>query len=236
MKEIELTQGKVALVDDEDYEWLSQRKWHTSGNYARRCYHYEYVDGRKKKIYVPMHREIMNADDDMVVDHINGNTFDNQKHNLRMCTHKENMTNQSVPKNSSTNLKGVHPNRKGGYIVRIVVDGTLITIGTFDDKIAGANAYNHYATMYFGEYARLNNVEPMCESEWKMHMSEKKEKTSKYKGVNLFNKRNKWLASMCHKGKRYSLGLHDSQEEAVIAWNKKAIELGLDPQEVVYND
>jgi len=85
MKEMELTKGKVALVDDKDFEWLSQWKWSIfSIGYAGRTEVY-------KTIY--MHRVIANAPKGFVIDHLNGNIRDNRRCNLRICTHAENLHN-----------------------------------------------------------------------------------------------------------------------------------------------
>ena len=86
MKEIPLTRGKFALVDDEDYEWLSQWKWYcsTTGYAVRGC--------KNRILY--MHREIAKTKPGMLTDHINRNKLDNRKENLRFCSHRENMKNR----------------------------------------------------------------------------------------------------------------------------------------------
>ena len=91
MKEIVLGRGKsVALVDDEDYEWLSQWKWYDSTNGPAR---YEKVLGKTNPKQILMHRIIMNTPSHLEVDHWDHNRFNNQKSNLRNCTHKENCQN-----------------------------------------------------------------------------------------------------------------------------------------------
>lgn len=95
MKEIPLTQGKVALVDDEDFELLNQLNWYayknkTGNYYAVRNYSAE--KGKRKIIL--MHREIMDAPKGIQVDHRNGDGLYNQKENLRLATHQQNSFNQ----------------------------------------------------------------------------------------------------------------------------------------------
>lgn len=107
-KEIPLTQGRVALVDDEDFDRLSKHKWHYhKTGYARRG-----EGGRKNHRKIYMHREVMNAPDDMEVDHGKGGTLDNRKSNLRVCTHKENSRNRVTHKLNSSVYKGVSWNKR----------------------------------------------------------------------------------------------------------------------------
>lgn len=123
MKEIFTRNGVAIQVDDEDYSRLCDRKWaiHSHG------YAYNSTIGY-------MHRLVMNAIDNLHVDHINHNKLDNQKHNLRLCTNKEN----------SKNRKGANSNSKSGHIgvswsksnkkwqSAIMVDNKQIHLGHFD--------------------------------------------------------------------------------------------------------
>ena len=102
-----MTKGKVALVDDEDYEWLNKHSWYAQKNCsgwraARRV--------RKNKnewgTGLFMHREIMNPSDDMVVDHINHDGLDNRKENLRICSQQQNLMNMK-PRKGTSKYKGV---------------------------------------------------------------------------------------------------------------------------------
>jgi hypothetical protein len=101
MKEIKLTQGKVAMVDDEDFEFLNQWKWnaHKCHNWKGDNYYSErgiHQRGRKPEIIIiSMHRLIMGVErnDKRKVDHINHNTLDNRKENLRVCTNQQNSWN-----------------------------------------------------------------------------------------------------------------------------------------------
>ena len=91
MREIVLGKGRsVALVDDEDYEWLSQWKWYDSTNGAAR---YENILGKPNPKQILMHRIIMNTPSHLEVDHWDHNILNNQKSNLKNCTHKENCQN-----------------------------------------------------------------------------------------------------------------------------------------------
>lgn len=95
MKTIPLTQGQVALVDDEDYEYLMQWKWCAAWNGNT---YYAFRGGKKehgkKRQMIKMHRDLLDTPRGLEVDHLNGNGLDNRRCNIRNCTHKENMQNQ----------------------------------------------------------------------------------------------------------------------------------------------
>jgi len=98
IKQITLTQGKVALVDDDEYEYLAQWKWcaQKSGNrfYAKRH------DKDDNKVIVLMHVSLLGSKLGLEIDHINGNGLDNQRNNLRHVTHRQNQQNLHINKSS----------------------------------------------------------------------------------------------------------------------------------------
>lgn len=150
MRTIPLTKNMNALVDDDDYEWLSQRKWCSSKGYAVR------YDGQRRKM-LPMHREILNAPDGMDVDHINGDRLDNRRANLRVCPHRQNIRNQKPRVGGTSRYKGVYwcsTYRK--WRVQIMSDKKRIHVGAFDDEEQAARAYDVAALEHHGEFARLN--------------------------------------------------------------------------------
>ena len=161
MTEIPLTQGKVALVDDEDYERLNQFKWYAKKDYRCNIWYAirntQYIDGKRKQIR--MHREIMNIIGDIKkVDHINGNGLHNLKENLRVGTHQQNMCNRKLPhKNNKLSIKGVRnlPGSKK-FHARITVNGKEIHLGYFNVLGDADSAYRIAEEKYFGEFARLN--------------------------------------------------------------------------------
>ena len=138
MKKIPLTQGKFALVDDEDYEWLSQWKWcavHARGRwYAVRSY--------LKKRCLWMHREIMKCPVDKEIDHISGNGLDNRKANLRICTHRENCQNRRPNKNGTSTFKGVYWYSRIRKWTAIICNGKeRIFLGNFLSEKEAARRY-----------------------------------------------------------------------------------------------
>lgn len=159
-KKIQLTQGKFALVDAEDFEKLSKYSWCFDGrNYAVRN-----KWDKKNKIgkIVYMHRELFGVDIGKYVDHINGNQLDNRKENLRIVTHAENIRNQKVnPKRGRSKYKGVYWNKeKNKWQAQITFNYKCKSLGRFFKEKDAAIAYNHAAKELFGEYANLNIVEP----------------------------------------------------------------------------
>lgn len=139
-KQIQLTQGQFALVDDEDFEWLSQWKWQAAWQkniksfYAVRT---AIKDGKKTTIL--MHREIMHTPDGMQCDHINHNTTDNRKTELRNCTQQENQINRKgLNSNNHTGHRGVYfeKGKFKAYIKRNNINRCLGTYSSIDEAIA----------------------------------------------------------------------------------------------------
>jgi len=155
MKEIPLTKGYVAIVDDEDYQPLSKYSWiaHVNGGHvcAIRSTH---VNG--KSVNLRMHRVIMNAPRELEIDHVNGDPLDNRKSNLRLCTHQQNCHNFRKYKGKSR-YKGVYPIKgsiKWGSQLRC--GDTCYTLGRFMAEEEAAHAYDTAARKHFGEFARCN--------------------------------------------------------------------------------
>lgn len=148
-KTIPLTRGRVALIDDDDFEFISQWKWYCdSKGYAAR------YAGRKT---ILMHRVITNAPQGMDVDHINRISCDNRRSNLRVCTHAENMANSKTYTTNDSGYRGVYWNKlEKKWKAKIQVAGKPIHIGTFVDEKEAALAYDKVAKAMLGKFARLN--------------------------------------------------------------------------------
>lgn len=160
MRTIQLTQGQVALVDDADYEWLSQWKWCVSVRRGGKFYAVRRLpnnpDGSKGKIEY-MHRAVANCARELFVDHANTNTLDNRRHNLRACTASQNSCNRRV--RAACGYKGVSwHNLDMRWKASICVNGEIRSLGYYDSKIAAAISYNIAAVQLHGEFARLNDV------------------------------------------------------------------------------
>jgi hypothetical protein len=147
MKTIDLPQGKVALVSDEDYEELAQHSWLLSN----KGYPVRYVN-KKPQL---MHRLIVGASKGVEVDHINGDPLDNRRENLRRCSHAENMKNRKMHSNNKLGVKGVHWDKRGScFRAQIKVDGKKIHLGMFGTPEEASKSYQRAAQLYFGEFAR----------------------------------------------------------------------------------
>lgn len=162
MKSIVLTMGQVALVDDDDYEWLSQWKWQAmrvkgGGFYA--CRAHRPTKSRRDDKRVLMHRQIMDAADSVEVDHASLNKLDNRRQNLRVCTRSQNNWNLPVASHNTSGYKGVSwYSRRGVWEAYIGTHGRREKLGYFKSKVSAAIAYNIAAVQLHGEFARLNDV------------------------------------------------------------------------------
>lgn len=155
MKYIKLTDNKIAKIDDDDFELVSKYKWCLSYKKAKRLYAISKIGGKN----VRMHRLIINAPRNLLVDHINFNTLDNRKENLRLCNPTENARHSRTLIKTKSGFKGVvyeRGLRKKPWRVRIRFNGTYTTIGYYKKKELAAKAYNKAAKAYFGKFASLN--------------------------------------------------------------------------------
>ncbi|NQT22990.1 MAG: HNH endonuclease [Candidatus Omnitrophica bacterium] len=159
-REISLTQGYNAVVDEGDHARISEKSWHVcigrSGVRAVRNSKKE--DGLEKRTTVIMAREVLGLDlhDGLIVDHRNFDTLDNRKQNLRVCSYAESAQHRRLWGKTS-GYKGVRANG-GSWEARIRHKGKLIYLGLFKHKEAAAHVYNEAALDLFGEYAQLNTI------------------------------------------------------------------------------
>ena len=157
MKQIPLTQGKVSIVDDEDFEIVGRFKW-----YALKDGNHFYAVRNKKPSgtgTIWMHRIIMDCPKGKDVDHINRNGLDNRKGNLRVCTRGENLANTFTYKNNKSGFKGVSWYKKRNlWIAHITTNHKGITLGYFKDKYDAAKAYNESSLKYHKEFSVLNTI------------------------------------------------------------------------------
>ena len=164
---IPLTQGKVAIVDDEDYGVLSQFKWFAQTNhkgdiwYARRYVYRGIMNGKVKLELVSMHRQILGLQkgDKTEGDHQNGDGLDNRRENLRRGTGTQNRWNRHRRSQFSSRYKGVKWSAsKGKWEVNIGYNTRRIYLGAFSDEAWAAVIYNLAAIIYHGEFASLNDL------------------------------------------------------------------------------
>lgn len=152
MKEIHLTgiygEGKVAIIDDEDFDMVNSFNWHVVNNYPVKS-----LGQRPNRKKISMHRFVLGyIPEGKLVDHINGDTLDNRKVNLRICTNAQNQMNAKKQdiNNASSIYKGVIKHKPW----RASIANT--TIGYFDTEIEAAQAYDTKAVELYGDFAKLN--------------------------------------------------------------------------------
>lgn len=159
VKELLLTQGFVAVVDDDDYEYLSQWKWLAINNRQRRKVYAGRTKwlGNGKKTTVLMHREILGFPPGKEIDHIDGDGLHNTKGNLRVCSTSENGRNRSFQRNNTSGFKGVFWRKKSKkWEAAINIAGKTRYLGKFSSAEEAARAYDATARELHGEYASLN--------------------------------------------------------------------------------
>jgi hypothetical protein len=155
MKEIVLTKGQVALVDDTDFDRVAGFRWYAQ---LYGSIWYALRDTWPTREKVRMHRFILNPSEGFVVDHRDRNGLNNTRTNLRVCTQQKNTFNR-IGSVHSSRYKGVtwHKGR-GRWVAQLEVSGNNVWLGRFRSEEQAALAYNLAAKEAFGEFALLNEV------------------------------------------------------------------------------
>jgi len=155
VRKIPLTQGQVALVNDEDYDKLINYKWRAvrgrSTWYAVRTATKD-VNGSRKTVY--MHRALLGQVDQ--VDHKDGDGLNNQRQNLRAATHTQNQRNRIHKRVGSSRFHGVYWHKAARKWAAQITAPTPRYLGLFEDELAAAKAYDAAARELYGAFAALN--------------------------------------------------------------------------------
>lgn len=157
MKEIPLSQGKVAMVDDADFAWLMQFSWHVHRG-SNTLYAFSVVGSstNPNRPHFYMHRLILGAEKGSYVDHIDHNGLNNQRDNIRLCTPRQNMMNKRGQSKTSR-FKGVlYRKRRKAWQAKIYLNYRLTHLGTYDTELDAALAYDKAARFHFRDFALLN--------------------------------------------------------------------------------
>lgn len=143
-KVVMCSRGSLIKVSNCDYDKVKDIIWTSSRGYLH------------NSAYGSLHRFILDAPKDMVVDHISRDISDNRRENLRICNHRENLLNSKSERGISS-YKGVQFNKRHNkWTASITFMGKTFRIGTFTDEIEAAKAYDKKAKELFGEFAYLN--------------------------------------------------------------------------------
>jgi hypothetical protein len=153
-----LGRGKYAIVDADDYERLAKYKWQLRSNgHASYAFRRSSRAGGKKEQRILMHREIIDIPEGLVCDHANRKVLDNRKANLRPATSSQNNCNTRKRAQATSRYRGVSQDaRSNKWMARIKANGRRIYLGTFDDEVDAAKAYDAAAKKHHGEFAVLN--------------------------------------------------------------------------------
>lgn len=213
-KTVKLVNGGETIVDESDFEWVSQFRWFkSSAGYAHR-------QGwtNRKHWCVFLHRVLNNTPDHLFTDHANGNKLDNRRSNLRTCTKGQNAANVCKWKKPSllSEYKGVVFHKQSGlWMANIQFKGRKIATYHKTEQQAALD-YNRMAVECFGEFAKLNNVP--CGT----IATVRRVKSSKYRGVSFHKRTERWRAALETGGKAVHLGAFSTEIEAAFCYNEGA--------------
>ena len=226
-KYIQLTKGLSALVDDADYEKFNRFNWvaHPNG-YGKKFYATRRIktDGKSKEIY--LHREIMEAPIGMFVDHINGDTLDCRKNNMRLVTSSQNAANRRLRSDNKLGVVGVSKLPNGKYLSYISMNGKNTRLGRFATLEEAKAAREAAEAKYHGEYARSKDLLieklPQAKPEEKPYQLYRKRvnNSSGKTGVSYFRPMKAWRARIVLQSKEKTLGYFKTFEEACAAREK----------------
>lgn len=228
LKEIYLNRDSIfAIVDDDVYDWAKGYVWWAS----RRQKSEKYVayrqtsraDGRKT---ILMHREIMDVGANDYIDHIDGNSLNNLRENLRVCTPRQNAKNVVRPITNSSGYKGVSWHKDhDAWRAAICSDGVMYNLGFYETARMAGIAYNRAARDLHKEFANYNDIEnwenivPDC-----YHRPKDRSKhTSQYRGVSYDKNRAAWIARITINKNVVRLGSFSDEIEAARAYDRAII-------------
>lgn len=155
-KLIQTKKGQFVIVDDADFDWLSQWEWRTWN-----IYNLSYAVRYEGTSTIRMHRLINATPDNMFTDHIDCNGLNNQRSNLRTVTHQQNMMNKRGKRGGTSIFKGVFldssTNQKNKWRAAIRIDGRNKYLGRFLTEEEAGKAYAEAALKYYGAYAQTRS-------------------------------------------------------------------------------
>ena len=152
---IPLTCGLAMEVDEDDFDYLSQWKWHVHKKRGNGSWYACRTEGRK---VIMAHRQILHiaCGDNAEVDHINGNGLDNRKCNLRKADRSQNQCNSPKRRGTQFRYKGILRTKYGRYIACVIKNKRKHYFGHYKTEEDAAKAYDQGAKLLHGEFANLN--------------------------------------------------------------------------------
>lgn len=152
-RKLPITRGLHVLLDEEDFSKLARHRWfalvRNGTPYAARSIHGKTVG---------MHRIIMGDPAGLQVDHINHDTLDNRRSNLRVCSQAENLRNRRS-RIGASRFKGVSPSGTGKWRADIRLNGKAKYLGTFPTEEQASAAYDQTAKQFYGAFAKTNSIQ-----------------------------------------------------------------------------
>lgn len=155
---IELTKGQVSIIDNEDWNLVRNYKWYALQDLCGKYYAVAWIKTvNGSRSLIRMHRLLLAAKKGQQVDHINGDSLDNRRENLRFCDCSQNQQNRKITSGASS-LKGVSRCKTTNrWRADIRFKGKQTFLGRFNTEIEAARAYDSKAKELFKEFASLNN-------------------------------------------------------------------------------
>lgn len=219
--------GNFALCSPQDFEMLSNYSWYWSkGGYAMTLIK---LDGKRKGFI--MSRLLLKATPGILVDHINRNTYDNRRENLRFATHSQNSQNKAKKDNCSSKYYGVKFNKKRNkFCSTLKIDKKYISLGLFDREIDAAIKYDTYVSQNKEKLGLFHNINFPDQYEYYKTLSPIIPRTmvskTTFKYVSVGG--NKFKVGMVHNKERIHLGRYETAEDAAKAADRYIVEKKLD--------
>jgi hypothetical protein len=151
MKTVELSKGYATLVDDADFEAVSEHSWHVLIPRSGTPYAVGYVNGVRERL----HRWLMKAPKGVEVDHENTDGLDNQRGNLRLATSSQNQHNKRAYRTNTSGYKGVSLDRRNGrWYAKLAVNGVQHNLGLHDTPEEANRVVCEARARFHGTFAR----------------------------------------------------------------------------------
>ena len=227
MKEIPLTQGKFAIVDDEDYEWVMQWKWCATKN--GKIWYVKRKNRNPPPTSIYLHREILQRKLGRLLpgreytDHIDRNGLNNQRINLRAATPAQNNKHKRKDTLSKSKYWGcVWINEDKKWSVRLRnTDGTCLYLGRFTNEVEAARCFDQASMRLYGEFANVNFPEIGINPNWAFPI---RVYSSPYRGVAWHGAQRKWQVRAARDRRIVTLGYYRDEIEAARAYDKFTFE------------